>query len=286
MRFCNFYEFARQTGVLKWAYRYGLWQFRKRILRRDSWLTLPTGLRIFLPRTSGSASEAFVTNAETDWGSEALFSSLADPQDDFIDVGAHIGYYSLYLSPLVKRVFSFEPDSRNHETLLMNTESVANITVEKKAASDVPGAGFLDVSNNSGVSHLASNKNSDTTEIEVTTIDDFAKSIESPNIKLIKIDVEGNDLNVVKGALGVIRDQQPLILTEFTSDGSGKNDFDELVRICQKVSYRIFAYTREKADQKKPTFAELGQSNSDVKAKMLFLAPQRLHENFEGLLSR
>lgn len=68
--------FIRQIGPLKWLHRYARRQFEKRILRRDSRLKLPTGLTINLPRWSRSATEVYVTNADMDWGAEALFANL------------------------------------------------------------------------------------------------------------------------------------------------------------------------------------------------------------------
>ena len=56
---------------------------------------LPTGLSMTLPKDSFSGRDVYVTNADVDWGSEALFSRYLDLQGDFIDVGANIGYYSV-----------------------------------------------------------------------------------------------------------------------------------------------------------------------------------------------
>lgn len=56
---------------------------------------LPTGLSMNLPEDSFFGRDVYVTNADVDWGSEALFSRYLDLQGDFIDVGANIGYYSV-----------------------------------------------------------------------------------------------------------------------------------------------------------------------------------------------
>ncbi len=71
------WTFVRQVGFVPWALRYSTRQFQKRILRRDSRLRLPTGGWITLPRQSASATEVYVTNANIDWGAEALFARFA-----------------------------------------------------------------------------------------------------------------------------------------------------------------------------------------------------------------
>jgi hypothetical protein len=59
-----------------------------------------------------SPAKPFVTNADVDWGSEQLLFRLLSGKGAFLDVGAHIGYYSLYMLPRVETVDAFEPDPR------------------------------------------------------------------------------------------------------------------------------------------------------------------------------
>ncbi len=106
------WQFIREVGPLRWVLRYSVRQFRKRVLRRDCTLRLPTGLTMVLPRQSTSATEVYLTRANTDWGSEAIFTSFAVSTRDFLDIGSHIGYYAAYLSPRVRHVYAFEPNPR------------------------------------------------------------------------------------------------------------------------------------------------------------------------------
>lgn len=285
MDFRPFIQFACQVGIAKWAWRYFRWQFGKRVLKRDPVLSLPTGKRLFLPRTSGSAAEVFVANADIDWGAEALFASFAEPGDDFLDVGAHIGYYALYLSPLVGRVFAFEPDTRNQAALAINAETGGNITVVRKAVAEASERRWLDVSQNSGISHLAEESAAGTVHMDAVTIDDFVKSIADPSIKLIKIDIEGHDLNAIRGGLATIRTHQPLILTEFAPEGLAINDPDVLMRLCRDLGYGVFAFARDSGY----AAAELREmEEKDLErawVKMLFLVPERLSAAFGHVAS-
>src|SRR5882757_2022105 len=114
------WNFIREVGPLAWTMRYGSLQFRKRILKKDSYQRLPTGMRIQLPRQSRTSTEIYVTNADVDWGAEALFTQFADENRDFLDIGSHIGYYAAYLSPCVRCVYAFEPNAKNTAGLSKN----------------------------------------------------------------------------------------------------------------------------------------------------------------------
>ncbi len=56
-----------------------------------------------------------------------------------IDVGAHIGYYSRLLSPLVDTVYAFEPDPTNYAFLVKNVKHCANVIPVNMAISNTTG---------------------------------------------------------------------------------------------------------------------------------------------------
>ena len=146
--------FIREVGVARWMTRYAVRQFTKRILKRDNRMVLPTGAEIILPRQSGNATEVFVTKGNIDWGAEALFARFADRNRDFLDIGAHIGYYALYLSPCVRKVYAFEPDPRNISGLTANARLRDNVAVVQMAVSSGDGIGSLHIGQGTAVSSL------------------------------------------------------------------------------------------------------------------------------------
>jgi FkbM family methyltransferase len=266
--------FIRQVGPLKWARRYARRAFDKRVLHRDSRLRLPTGLTINLPCQSASATEVFVTNADIDWGAEALFAKVADPHRDFLDVGAHIGYYSMYLSPLVRTAYAFEPDPRNISDLKSNASRSRNIEVVPVAISSRTGVGCLRVARSSSLSSLEG-ADCDGLEVALTTIDDFIAARPGIDAALIKTDIEGHDLAALQGMTRTVARCQPLILTECNRI--------ELWSLCEEWSYCIFAFTCDRATLK---MAFRRMSREDARNrwyKMLFLVPRRLERPFEDL---
>jgi FkbM family methyltransferase len=271
--------FIMHVGVVQWCTRTAVRQFTKRVLRRDLSMTLPTGLQMRLPRDSRFGTEAFVTNANVDLGAEALFARLADPRRDFLDVGANIGYYSLYLSPCVRKVYAFEPDTRSLAALRYNAGMAGNVQVVPVAVTDVSGTVSFDVRGSAEYAHIGTRGR---VQVAATTVDAFTATT-GLDVGQIKIDVEGHDLCVLRGAGKTIREGQPLVLTEFSQRSESINDPNELYSLCAGVGYRIygFAYSAD-GDPSSTRLREMRQGDGRV-SKMLFLVPRRRGPETRGV---
>jgi FkbM family methyltransferase len=269
------WTFIRQVGPVQWATRYSALQFRKRVLKQDSRLLLPTGVRMTLPRQSRTSTEIYVTNANMDWGAEAIFAQFADPHRDFLDIGAHIGYYAAYLSPCVRRAYAFEPDIRNLPGLRDNASLTPNIEVVEMAVSSSDGVANFFGGNGSSVGSL-NNVGGPVRQVTVTSVDTFVANHAGINVGLIKTDVEGHDLEALHGMNATVASFQPLILTECEMSS-------ELIDLCSQWNYKIFATHRNKKSEKQH-FGECKlDDKEDYGMKMLFLTPRSLHSAFAGL---
>lgn len=266
------WSFIRQVGFMKWMVRYSRRQFHKRILRRDSRLRLPTGAWITLPAASASATEVYVTKANIDWGSEALFVRFADASRDFLDIGSHIGYYATYLSPCVRKVYAFEPDPRNIPALRRNALESGNIEVVETAVSSFDGSASFFGGRGSAVGSLEQT-GGPATQVPVTAIDTFIAEHPGLDICLIKTDIEGHDLQALRGMQSTISRYQPLILSECSHSR-------ELFDLCQQWRYSIFAFWCDQ-ETLKTQFTEILPGDAGKWIKMLFLVPRRLTKQFE-----
>ena len=266
--------FIREVGTCRWIFRTSIRQFYKRIARRDHVMRLPSGEFITLPIANHFASEVFVTGADVDWGSERLFYALLARKGAFLDIGAHIGYYSLYMLPRTQLTFCFEPDPRVRGFLEKNVAAKRNAQIMCCAVSEKPGTARFTLERDAAISHLSvgNEEGENIIDVEVVTIDSFVREREL-KVEAIKIDVEGFDTAVISGALNVLKEQQPLVLTEAKADGV-------LFKILRGVAYRIFAYIRDPQTREK-RFMELTSAEEAASAghtKMLFLVPERLVE--------
>jgi FkbM family methyltransferase len=264
------FDFIREVGPFRWAFRMAARQFQKHVVRRDYQMRLPTGEWIILPLTSRFASEVFVTGANVDWGSEKLLSLLMEARGAFLDVGANIGYYSLYLLPKASAVYSFEPDPRTRKSLEQNASGKSKIEIVPLAVGAARGEALFALEASPERSHLTStNENSGKyVKVDVTTIDAFV-SERGLKVECIKIDIEGGDTEAIAGAMNVLTTQKPLVLTEARPD-------DALFALTRKAGYRVFAFIRHPRTHKR-SFAELlPEVPAPGATKMLFLVPQHL----------
>jgi FkbM family methyltransferase len=237
---------------------------------------LPTGLRIALPRYSGSSTEIYVTNANTDWGAEAIFARFADPARDMLDIGSHIGYYAVYLAPLVRRAYAFEPCPDNLPYLRKNATLASNIEVVEMAVSSSDGEANFFPGQGSAVGSLE-DVGGKAVRVAVTSIDSFIKSRSEINPGLIKTDIEGHDFKALEGMRDTVKKFQPLILTEVRLS-------PELLLLCSGWNYRIFGPVCDRQTNR-TRFSDFSGENSDNDwYKMIFLVPQSLQAAFAELV--
>jgi FkbM family methyltransferase len=129
--------------------------------------------------------------------------------DIVIDAGAHIGFYTLKTAKQVGSkglIVAVEPEERNYSFLRLNVRvnKFNNVIPIKAALSDHEGKGLLFLSEKS-CSHslICATKVGSTTkstEVSVKTIDGIIEKLQLTRIDILKIDVEGAEFKVLKGA--------------------------------------------------------------------------------------
>ena len=173
-------------------------------------------------------------------------------RDIAIDVGANIGNHSIFFSKFFKEVHSFEPSPFTYEILNINSKFASvhkNIKTYKLGISDKDGTmPFLINRSNIGGSKI-DHKNEETKDhinVPVKSIDSL-DDLKGKNISLIKIDVEGHEINVLRGAKKIIRSSKPVILfeqaTSDLSDGASESiDYLSSLGYCFYTLKRRFEF--------------------------------------------
>lgn len=174
------------------------------------------------------------------------------PGSVFLDVGAHIGYFSLKAAVAVGksgRVVAFEP---NPETVALLNDNVRasganNVTVEPIACTDreqtltLYAAGEI----NTGMSSLA-RANANVTEegpkpytVRGRPIDAVVRELNLNRVDAIKIDVEGAELLVLKGTLDTLKRFHPKLVIELVPEqlASFKATPEEVRALIREVGY-------------------------------------------------
>ncbi|MCK9988202.1 MAG: hypothetical protein AzoDbin1_04674 [Azoarcus sp.] len=150
----------------------------------------------------------------------ALLSSWLRPGDTAVDVGANLGTLTLAMARAVGntgRVIAFEPQTSVHACLqqTLADSGIGHVELHRRAVGATAGHAFvprLDLArpaNFGGVS-IADADEGDGEEVELARLDD----LDLPSCRLLKIDVEGRELDVLRGASGLIARCRPVILVE------------------------------------------------------------------------
>jgi len=153
----------------------------------------------------------------------AFVKKVLRPGQVFVDVGAHIGYYSTLAAMLVGpegKVFAFEPCPVNYALLERNIEPYSGtVRTYPLAVSDAAGYATLYLSDeNSGDHRLAYMPERDSLFIRTIALDDF-DPLRGEEVGFLKIDVQGHEYEVLKGALRILTDSEDIMgLVEFSPE--------------------------------------------------------------------
>ena len=168
-----------------------------------------------------------------------LFRQLLRPGDVAVDVGANIGALTVGMARMVGpggAVIAFEPQRTIFDILCGNLRSngLANVTAHRRAIGSQPGAirvpplDYAGPENFGGVALGGAQGD----EVEIVTLDSLAL----PRLRLLKVDVEGMEREVVAGARETIARLQPALYIE--NDRADRSR--ALVSLLFDIGYRLW----------------------------------------------
>jgi FkbM family methyltransferase len=152
-----------------------------------------------------------------------LVQAFLRPGMTFLDVGAHIGYYTLIAARLVGdagRVHSFEPgrEMRAHLEANVARNDLHNVEIHPQALAEQTGeVGFYPsaLASNQGISSIVVSGDGRAAPVTVPSLslDDFASGLGGRRIDFLKMDIEGAELQVIRGGQRLLRgaDAPPMI---------------------------------------------------------------------------
>lgn len=148
------------------------------------------------------------------WKQE-IYEKIARVQrgDIVVDAGAHIGSFTVKVAGSAGKVIAFEPEPENFKLLLRNTARLQNVEAHQRALwSENCQATLYHNRSHTGASSLIPlppGVCDYELEVEAVRLDDVVDSVD-----FLKMDVEGCELEVLKGAQNVIRSCSPVIVFE------------------------------------------------------------------------
>jgi FkbM family methyltransferase len=187
---------------------------------------LPTGGRVFLHHREDIGLVVLMSGAferaETEFAVEQ-----ARPGTVAIDVGANVGMFTVPLALAVGpsgRVLTIEPSPDNVARLQSNLElnSLENVVVEPIAVADKAGRLVLQLASDPGFHSTAEIAESRAVDENLTvpaeTLDQVWLRAHAPAVSFIKIDTEGSEDAVLRGAEQILQTCQPVLLVEAKGD--------------------------------------------------------------------
>lgn len=135
-----------------------------------------------------------------------------------IDAGAYTGLYAIAAAMAGSTVYAFEPNPANYIRMVENlseNEHNGGFSAYRAAAGKEPGRGDLyDLNNRPTLTSAGKVRTSEGGPLEVMTID----GLNVPRCDIIKIDVEGGELDVLRGAAETIAGYLPALIIEANSE--------------------------------------------------------------------
>jgi len=164
----------------------------------------------------------------------------------FIDMGANAGYFTLLGSKYVGshgKVIAFEPIPKNVNIILahLDANDINNTIVETKIVSNTNGTLDFTIEENNANSHIsdidishAAMSTAEVIKIKTVRLDDYVKE-KKIQPKVIKIDVEGAELDVLNGALETLRKYKPFCIVSTHS----KQLHDNCKKLFEENGYTV-----------------------------------------------
>jgi FkbM family methyltransferase len=171
-----------------------------------------------------------------------------------VDIGAHLGYYTLELSRLVRstgKIFAVEPMSKFHNTLqnLLHKKNISNVTLYQMALGGegeyvemgIPKVGAMKkfayarvIQSHVSLEYVESEK------VKNSSGDELFKQL--PRLDFIKCDVEGLEVSVFSSMMGTLSVHHPILLCELAD----KNERIKLFEMIAALGYKCYLLRNKK----------------------------------------
>ena len=190
-------------------------------------LKMVDGVQIVVP-DSLELITCYVLKEQQDWFEDEIkfLRRLLQPGQQIIDIGANMGVYTLSMARTVGptgRVWAFEPAS---STAALLAQSIAanefgHVVLEQCALSSASGTLRLALNDHSELNALVRDgtPSGASEEVQVSTLDECRERHAWRDIAFVKIDAEGEELNILNGGKRFLAEQSPLVQYEIT-DGT------------------------------------------------------------------
>jgi FkbM family methyltransferase len=198
-------------------------------------LRVPTGGEVHVHGWTGIVRAA-IAQGQFEAAELALMTSSCAPGTVAFDVGANVGLFTVAFAQAVGpsgRVIAVEPYPPSIANLSENVRrnGLDNVVVITKAVGASSGSGRIIMSDDPALIRIEETSESDASSVDMTTLDAIWIELGRPIVSVVKIDVEGSEATVLRGAAQLLA-TGPVLMVE-THDA----EFRETVELLRASGY-------------------------------------------------
>ncbi len=236
---------TRRYPVRTWS-RWVYWQLRQRLVSRPKAIRFENGNRLMVYPHEGLTGFYYV--GLPDFAEMMFLKRFLLAGDVFYDVGANAGAFAVFAANLGSHVLAFEPVpssfKRLQENVAINTPN-CSITALNYAVGASTGTLKMTTGFGTGNHALRPGESTPSVEVEMVTLDDIIR--DQPIPTFLKVDVEGHELEVLKGATTVLASPAllGLLLETFRPHNWQQPKLQAIERLLLSHGFKPFAYDPE-----------------------------------------
>tara|TARA_X000000950_G_C13870882_1_gene642832 strand:+ start:1082 stop:1987 length:906 start_codon:yes stop_codon:yes gene_type:complete len=271
--------FGKQIGFINYFYRGIIIKIFKNYFKNSFLYNTSTNNKYYIYKWDLSGHEVFMTQCFTDWGNEYLFIDSIKKRKKglFLDVGCHTGFFSVLFNDYFKNTIGFEPSKKclgaleNIKKKFNNFEYHNYFVGRDECIVDSYdySSGYAFGVNEKNMHQKIISRN----EIKKITIDNFCINNNIKKITGIKIDVDGVDFDVLKGAENIIKKDRPSVMIELYSK--------ELIDFFSNHNYEMFSFSSTKQKPYNLKLEKLDKFINNKWLKMVCCIPKEYSNDYK-----
>lgn len=258
------------------------WIFQKYFLRNKIALFKIKEFEIFLDLVTPGISKTLAIYGSREDDMKFLISKYLKKDMNVLDCGSNIGFYPIFQRKIIgnnSKIFCFEPDDRNYDLLKQNIkyfDKSNNTYIYKKGLAENNDFKNIIITDESNLNTISTGKDekffakykvNELKKITCISIDSFIQEVET-SIDFIRMDIEGYEVEVLRGMKVTLSKMKPRILIEihphfYDNDRNFSNELSYLFKLGYSVKALISAQKPQPSEFKSMNLNPINVINSD-----------------------
>ena len=165
--------------------------------------------------------------------------------DVVLDLGGYVGMFTVKASVAVGatgKVVTVEPSPESYKMMESNCQGLDNVLLVKKAVAAENGKARLYYSGSTiSLYNSLVIKRKDYIEVETITVDDLVEELGLDKVDIVKMDVEGATMEVLKGMQKTLEKGTKLVIAAYHLRADGKPEREQIARLLKEAGYTVIA---------------------------------------------